>query len=287
MNSQILTWIAKSCWAFSFLTFVFALSPSAAAAPRSPVSQLSAVLKHYLTENKVRSVVVADFTDSAGKLLPEGIYFADLLDLYLAEPPRKFALVGRDRLGHELQQRKLSPADLTSPETARLLCNSIPVDAVVYGTVNTNGEELLLRASVRRASDLAVIASEQISLQQSEFYRSLVSYPNYLTPREVFGAGEKGINFPECEDCPAPQFRSTADARTDRSRTAAVLLGLVITEEGRVANVKVLQGAGPEFTDMAWRAVRAFRFKPARNKAGENVAAAIPMQVFFSVIVDD
>jgi len=262
------------------------LSPQSAAASKSPISDLSIILKRRLSESKIKSLVVADFMDAAGKPVPEGIYFADLLHLYMAEPPKKLTLASRDLLARQLELRKLSPTDLASSETLHLLGDSVPAEAVAFGTVDATPQQILLRVFVRRISDQTLVADQQITIQQSQFYRSLVSYPQYLTPSQVFRAGEKGVNPPECEDCPAPQFRGPADGKLESSRNTTILLGLVITEEGRVARARVLQGAGPEFEDMAWRNVRVFRFKPARNKAGRNVAAVIQMQVFFTVTVD-
>lgn len=286
MMSRSLSRPMKAHWPICILMLFLISCPLSAATSKSPISDFSTSLKRRLSENKVKSLVVADFTDPAGKPVPEGIYFADLLHLYLAEPPKKLTLANRDLLAHQLELRKLSSADLTSAETLHLLRDSIPSEALAFGTVDTTPQQILLKVSVKRISDQALVADQQITIQQSDFFKSLVSYPKYLTPSEVFRAGEKGIDPPECEDCPAPQFRSPADGMPKKSQNTTILLGLVITEEGRVARVKVLQGAGPEFEDMAWRNVRVFRFKPARNKAGRNIAAVIQMQVFFAVTVD-
>lgn len=184
----------------------------------------------------------------------------------------------------------LSAAASKSPisdfSSTLLLHDSVPAESIALGTVDETPQQILLRVFVRRISDQTVVADQQVTLQQSDFCRSLVSYPHYLAPSEVFRSGEKGVSPPECEDCPAPQFRGPADGKLEKSRSTTILLGVLITEEGRVARVKVLQGAGPEFEDMAWRNLRAFRFKPARNKAGQSVAAAIQMEVFFSITVD-
>jgi hypothetical protein len=286
MISQHLTWLITSRRPLGILVLIAILSPLSAAASKSPIPDFSASLKRRLSESKVKSLVIADFTDSAGKPVPQGIYFADLLNLYLAEPPRKFTLASRDLLAHQLQLRKLSPADLMSRETFDLLHDLVPAEALASGTVDVTSQQILLRVFVRRISDQTLVADQQITMQQSEFFRSLASYPEHLTPSETYRGGVKGIEPPECEDCPAPQFRGPADGKLEKSRNTAILLGLVITEEGRVARVKVLHGAGPEFEDIAWRNLRVFRFKPARNKAGHNVAAAIQMQIFFTITAD-
>jgi hypothetical protein len=284
--SQHFAWPVTSRRPLCVLVLLSVLSPLSAAASKSPISDFSANLKRRLAESKVKSLVVADFTDSAGKPVPEGIYFADLLNLYLAEPPRKFTLASRDLLAHQLELGKLSPADLMSVESLPVVHDLVPAEAVALGTVDATSQQILLRVLVRRISDQTLVADQQITVPQSEFFRSLASYPKYLTPSEVYPAGEKSISQPECEDCPAPQFRGPADGKPEKSRNTSILLGLVITEEGRVARVKVLRGAGSEFEDIAWRNLRVFRFKPARNKAGHSVAAAIQMQVFFTVTVD-
>jgi|SRR5690242_1085908 len=253
----------------SFLVLISATCPASAVASKSPVAEFTANLKRQFSESKLKSLAVDDFTDSSARTTPEGIYFADLVNSYLSEPPKKFELVDR----HDA-------------EKAHVLHNGRIPDALAYGTIEDTPQEIVLRVFVKRTADQALVADQQIKIQQSAFYGSLGSYPNRLTPSEVFRVGEKGIEPPQCEDCPAPQFHGPADGKTEKSQSVMILLGLVITAEGRVANVRVLQGAGPEFEDRAWQAMRVFRFKPARNKAGQDVAAAIPMEVSFTTIVD-
>jgi hypothetical protein len=286
MIFQSLSRLVKIHLPISILLLLLIACPFSVAASKSPISDFSTSFKRRLSESKVKSLVIADFTDPAGKPVPHGIYFADLLHLYLAEPPKKIILVNRELLGHQLELHKLSLADLAQSEKLRLLHDSVPAESIALGTVDETPQQVLLRVFVRRISDQTLVADQQVAIPQSDFYRSLVSYPNHLVPSDVFRAGEKGVSQPECEDCPAPQFRGPADGRLEKSGNTNVLLGLVITEEGRVARVKVLRGAGPEFEDLAWRNLRVFRFKPARNKLGRSVAAVIQMEVSFVVTVD-
>jgi len=250
---------------FFVLPFVFVCTfcPVVRASSKSPIAELSAKLKRELSDSKVSSLAIADFTDTGGNALPEGVYFADLVNSYLAGPPKRFELLNRSDLG-------------------KVHVNEKTTKAIAYGTIDDAPQEILLRVFVRRTTDQTLVADEQITIPQSEFYRNLSSYPNRLAPSEVFRAGEKGIDSPQCQDCPAPQFRGPADRKTEKSPSTVILLGLIITAEGRVANVRVLKGAGPEFEDMAWQAIRVFRFKPAKNKAGQSVAAALTMEVFFT-----
>jgi hypothetical protein len=153
----------------SILLFLLISCPFSAAASKSPISDFSTSFKRRLSESKVKSLVIADFTDPAGKPVPHGIYFADLLHLYLAEPPKKIILVNRELLGHQLELHKLSLADLAQSEKLRLLHDSVPAESIALGTVDETPQQVLLRVFVRRISDQTLVADQQIAIPQSDF----------------------------------------------------------------------------------------------------------------------
>jgi TonB family protein len=261
-----------------FGTYLFA--PCCSATPRLPVEELSKDLRHKISEGKLSSVVVADLLSPDGTPAAEGIYFADLISLYLAQHPKKFAVIDRDVLSHTLAAHKLTTADLASTESLNRVGLDLHVDAFALGTVEISAQRLVLDVSIKRALDGNVITEAKVVIDQSPFYASLSLYPLAQRPNVAFPPGAKDIRPALCLDCPAPQFRGPDGANS--SSTTVILLGLVVSAEGRVVDVQVVRGAGPEFRDIALRAIRAWRFKPATNKAGQPVAFVVPMDVTFS-----
>src|SRR5437899_9417530 len=71
------------------------------AASHSPFEDLSKRLSKRISDIMIKTVVVADITDSHGTACPEGLYLADLLSAYLIQPGRKLRVVNRDLRSEE------------------------------------------------------------------------------------------------------------------------------------------------------------------------------------------
>jgi TolB-like protein len=266
----------------SFLVSIASFAPAASADSHSQIQIVSNALRKHLADARIRAVAVADFSTTSGATSGEGLYFGDILHLYLAESSKKHDVVARDAVAHFLDARKLVLSDLESAETLKQLGDSLHVEAILTGSVAREAQHLVVVASVKSTADGATIASEKILIVSDSFFDSLRSYPSAETPTSISQLTDRGVRPPEFLDVPAPQFRGPADSTMGVRGDAAILLNLLISTEGRVANLKVVKGAGPEFADVAWRAVRAFRFRPALDRTGKPVAVVLPMQVFFN-----
>lgn len=187
----------------------------------------------------------------------------------------KLKVVSRELLRDTLAVHRMTLSDQTPVEVLQKIRVALAVDAVVLGKVERTDKQLILSVSVKRVSDGQGISFANASADRSDFFGSLTSYPSIEPPHEIRKVGEGGISSPECLDCPVPQFRSKADA------SSQALLVLAISSQGRVAAVKVLKGAGPEFADEAFQALRVFRYKPAHDRDERPVPVAIFFEVFF------
>ena len=223
----------------------------------------------------MKSVAVVDFTTSDAVTSPEGLYFADLLSAYFAQPNRKIEVTSRDLVTRVVGAQRKKTYDLDSPEVLVRIGTALKTEALVFGVVDKGERQLVLSVLVKRISDGMLIASEKVGLERSDFFDSLNSYPQAEPAREIRRVDEKGVSVPECLDCPTPQFRSRSDAGS------RVLLIVVVAPQGRVTAVEVLSGAGPEFRDEALRAFRVFRYKPAHDRTGQPIAIGLPVEVFF------
>jgi hypothetical protein len=130
ISNQFLLWVASTVLWLSVLV----LQPTAAAS-QTPVQKLSAALRKNISEAKLKSVAVADFVTPDGTVSGAGIYFADILHLYLDEGPKKFHLVGRDSIARSLDSKKIEAAGPKSPEVLARIGEALGVDAIVTGTV--------------------------------------------------------------------------------------------------------------------------------------------------------
>jgi TonB family protein len=266
----------------SFLIVLGAVLP-ANADSHSPIRALSDGLRKKIADAKSKSLAISDFAAPDGAPSGEGLYFADILYLYLEEQTKRIGITDRDAVSHFLTVHNLALGDLTSKEILNRIGDSLHVDTILCGSVERAAGSLTLTASLMRTADASVIASDKIVIDSDAFYESLRSYPATQTPAVITQLTEKGVRAPEFLDVPAPQFRGPADSSTGDRNNALILLNIVVSGEGRVTNLRVVRGAGPEFADIAWRAIRAWHFKPGVDRNGKTVAVVMPMEVVFRV----
>jgi TonB family protein len=94
----------------------------------------------------------------------------------------------------------------------------------------------------------------------------------------AYTAGIGGIGVPICIACGEPSY-------SDKARSAKisgiVVLHLIITAEGRAANIQVQRSPGYGLDEKAVKAVRKWRFKPAVGLEGKPVAVWTDIEVNF------
>jgi protein TonB len=84
--------------------------------------------------------------------------------------------------------------------------------------------------------------------------------------------------MPSCVRCPDPQYSDAARAAKVQGN---VLLGVVITTQGRAGTIHVLKAAPFGLTAQAIKAVQQWEFKPAQRNDGTPVSVAAPIEVTY------
>jgi TonB family protein len=100
-------------------------------------------------------------------------------------------------------------------------------------------------------------------------------------PRFVDGAymsGTGGIGRPICASCPQPSY---SDQARDKKISGTVVLHLIVTPEGRAANVQVRRSLGYGLDEKAVEAIQAWRFNPAVGADGKPVPVWADIEVDF------
>ena len=85
------------------------------------------------------------------------------------------------------------------------------------------------------------------------------------------------MSNPTCQHCPFPGYSREAKKKKYQG---VVLLSIVVTSEGKVAEVKVLKNPGEGLAEKAVEGARKWRFKPAM-KDGKTVTARVEAEVSF------
>jgi TonB family protein len=102
-------------------------------------------------------------------------------------------------------------------------------------------------------------------------------------PKFVDGAympGVGGIGQPSCVRCPQPSYSNKA---RDAKISGTVALHLLITPEGRAANIQVRRPLGYGLDENAVEAVRDWQFKPAADAEGKPVPVWADIEVSFRI----
>ena len=94
----------------------------------------------------------------------------------------------------------------------------------------------------------------------------------------VFNAGTGGVSYAACLYCPHPEY---SEEGYKAKYQGTVLLRVLITAEGKAANIAVSKGVGLGLDEKAIERVRTWRFKPSIGPNGKPVAAWNTVEVVF------
>jgi TonB family protein len=97
----------------------------------------------------------------------------------------------------------------------------------------------------------------------------------------VFRPGRGGVGVPSCAYCPPPLYPE--EARKAKFQ-GTVTLRLIITAEGKPANMSVARGVGMGMEEKALEAVKDWRFNPAIGPNGKPVAVEMLIEVTFRLL---
>jgi TonB family protein len=281
-ESKTLILMARTVRCSVLALAVLLLSHSVSAKSASQVQLLTQSIRKMATESKLRSIAVADLVAKSGNASPEGLYFSDLIHLYLDEPPKKWSMIHRDAVSSFLRAHKMEPLDVRARDVIQQLGEVLRTDAILTGDVNAGPENFVIDLSLVRVSDGGVIGTATAVIPADPFYRSLQTYPTPPKVSEIVPLPTKGVHAAEPLDFPAPQFRGPADAKSEGTGgVTRVLLQFTISAEGRIASVRVNKESAVEFAEIAWRSCRAWRFKPAVDRTGAPVATQFLLDVMF------
>lgn len=92
--------------------------------------------------------------------------------------------------------------------------------------------------------------------------------------------GDTGYSDIVCEYCPPAQF---SDEAVKAKYEGIVLLSVIVTADGRVADVRVAKGLGMGLDEKAIEAVRKWQFRPVRGPDGKPTAVRATIEVQFDL----
>ncbi len=238
------------------------------------------------------TILVANFTTPSGSTSRLGIQLADSISAELLSQEHGIQIVDRSRLRDYLIREHIPSNLLKDWKAARWLASQLQANAVLVGSIEQQGDRFDLLVELLDASDEKIGSEEAIDISiRDPQGSSLAPFEPYdaessrakITPGHgsaAFRVGVNGTSVPECIYCPAPLY---SDAARKAKFKGAVVLEVTVTEDGRASDINVLNGIPFDLNGEAIKAVRAWKFKPAKDKGGMPVTVAVPIEMTFNL----
>jgi len=230
----------------------------------------------------LKKVVVADFLEGGTQRTAQGVYLAALFSKTLSRHAKTFDVLDRQLLFALLQKENIAPADLGKPDVVRRVAAKLGADALVIGRIESPSNSDKTAAEI---SLLGMTANQELAGAKYRVHRT-PSFASYFPPTsdptgaQFYFPGFDGVSLPLCVKCPDPQY--TEEARRSHFR-GSVVFSVVITTEGKLAELRLLQSAGNGLDEEAAATLKTWKFKPALGPSGQSVPVRVPVEVTFRV----
>lgn len=243
--------------------------------PRDRRAFAEQVLATEIARANLRKIYFPDFVDSSGSLSMIGRQFAASLSKLVANKAKAFTVVSRPEAHKYLAKNGWTDHDLSSSGVLAKFSSDFHVDAIIWGSVSVDQGVVLVNLTARNPlwKDIFQTRHEEPldSNLQADIDAARFGF-------DYFFPGLDEVSVPKCLTCPIPLIpQALRHAGVD----GKVVLSIIITAEGKVADVRLVKDAQPELTREAARAVEGWRFKPAHDPDGQLVPVRMQLEVIF------
>jgi TonB family protein len=245
------------------------------------------------TEKEPKVLVIDFFLGSPGTSSNLGSLLADRFAKALRNSSSKIRVLDRKMFGDYLTKNWTTLEDLRNNKHCLIVGRALGATGVVLGTVYEENGLIAVKTHLagfglsdeqsEGPGDLDEFARLTATQQTKEFLYQ--RGPNYAREPEtlpdetgVLRAGVSGAGMPSCTHCPNPVYPDVARAAKVQG---TVVLGVVITAEGKTGTIHVLKAAPFGLTAQAIKAVQQWKFKPAQKEDGTPVNVATPVEVTY------
>lgn len=236
-----------------------------------------------------RSGVRGNRGSTGPRVLVMPFLFGSEVNAMLDRGPHRYELADRQCAAEIIKELKMPAQEYLHYAVASWLGRKCAAHLVVMGAAQLKKGELRLELLVVRAKDGKQVAkiSEKMPWTEEDAKATQLNAspsPDSSIPERtegIYRAGKDGINVPECRSCPNPQF--TDEAANARNYSTTVRLRVVVTVEGEVTQIHLVQGSAFGLNERAIEQVSKWKLKPARNAQGTPVPVWTLVEVMFRV----
>jgi TonB family protein len=228
----------------------------------------------------LKKVVVADFLEGGTQRTAQGVYLAARFSKALFQHAKTFDVLDRQLLFALLQKENIAPADLGKPEIVRHVGAALGVDALVVGRIDSVATSdktkvgiLLLSMTVERE-----LAGEKYQVVHTPSFASYFPPTSDPAGTQFYFPGFDGVSSPVCGKCPDPNY---TDEERRRHFQGIVVFSVLVTPEGKLAELRLLRSAGNDLDEEAAAALKAWKLKPAQGPSGQPVPVRMAVEITF------
>lgn len=245
--------------------------------PDPALMELAGRLAEPLMNDGLKRVAVFDLHGPQKESHPAGRWLADQLSMALQMKSPSLEVIDRTKVESLAMEDEQDPSQ--AGKKLVKAGHALGADVVITGSYAAMGQRLgitLLTTNLTHSGKL--YPSIRGSTPLSDEIRSLSSEKIPSFEGETLEAGIGGISSPKCVYCPYPEY-------SDQARRAHyqgnVLLEVVVTKEGRAERIVVTNSPGLGLDEKSIRAVKKWKFEPAKDLDDNPVATKVPIEVTF------
>lgn len=244
--------------------------PTAAVATgnKPPLVAVAAAVGAALARAGSKSVVVFDFCNTDGELSALGEKLADRFSaaLQIAQPE----LVTEDRsdLSGKIVQAGFSPEFVHVAQYDSTFARALGASAFVEARLFTREHFVVVMLKAEDASSFKTLATATFVAPLSPDDEESLSRTIAPAPLPPYAEDSPDTN-PKCRRCRPPHYpRADLKPRIQ----GMVVLDVIVTPQGRVADIRVVKSLPGGLTESSIRAVRDWKLRPAEDPDGKAVA---------------
>jgi TonB family protein len=236
-----------------------------------------------------KGVLVMDLKPAVGEDGAFGGWLAEQIASFLAKSDQLIALKERSRLAPALYALNLKPTDEFHAESAIALANVVGAHTVIIGSYGAAENGVGLTLAAFRASEFARMQSTSLLIGMVSGKVSLVELGGHLDvpldslkPKDgIYNAGVGGVSIPSVIKIFYPSMKvpdiDLQGLLREKRQGGTIVLGCVITPDGRATQITVYQGIGFGVDEQYVKALRNAEFSPAVDADGKVLTARFQM----------
>jgi TonB family protein len=230
---------------------------------------------------KLQRLYIPDFLTSDAAKTDRGAFLAALIAKALSEHARKnFEVLDRSVAPRSYDRLNLTAHDLQESEVLTRLGVENGADAILWGKISQTAKVITVDLSLSDAHSGKVLYSLQFQQHRTPQFEALFPAESDPSGRVFHFSGFDGVGFPKLVHAPTPSY--TDEARR-RKLNGTVLLSAVLTVDGKVEQVRIVQSLEPDLDQAAVDIMRVWKINPPKDAAGNLVRVRVPIETTFKL----